>query len=117
MCLDVMARAFAEGAGLPLVQGKRYHIVFRLESQRVNHEAVMDFMGRDRSWAATLNFSARPVAGTQAMERDCIITVTEVSKNTPIYVDRRVTHHQRRGSARRYARVDGASTQEEPNNG
>jgi hypothetical protein len=89
--LRVFARVHAEDAGLGLEPGKRYRIVWRSDLHRKDHESVMDFMGRAKGTPAALNFSARPVAGTQMLYADYIKSVTEVPESTRVVLSRVVS--------------------------
>jgi hypothetical protein len=79
-----------EDGVMDMVSGRRYRITHQSDTQKYARVSVLDFMqsgtGTD---ASALMFSARPIAGTQAMPRSWIINIEEVSSNTPITMNQR----------------------------
>lgn len=76
--------------------GKKYHILYRLGTQRADREAVMKYLGEEKTLLAgnkngrMLSFSARPYAGTQTIPSDRIFACKLVSDDTECYVDIKV---------------------------
>jgi len=70
-----------------LVVGKRYQVTFRLDSQRQDHEFIMDYLGLGAYPSETM-WDARPVAGTQHVRKSTIKFIRLVPQNTGIVVDR-----------------------------
>ena len=62
--------------------GKRYRILHKSETQRIERASVMDYLGAKQD--GYLSFSARPVAGTQRIPLEWIVAAEEVFKSTPI---------------------------------
>lgn len=76
-----------------LIVGKRYKVFHRAENQRVLRFSIMDYLGREVHVSyfgkgPNYLFSARPQAGTQSMPPHWIKDVQEVSKDTPIDLNR-----------------------------
>ena len=71
--------------------GRRYLIRYRSDTQRFEREAVMDYLGEGQAGVDAENylFNARPLAGTQAMPKRWVQSVTEVPKSSPIVIERR----------------------------
>lgn len=68
-----------------LVEGVKYRIEYRSETQIKPRQAVMVYLGRDGS---DLLFSARPVAGTQHLPVVWLRAVEQVDPATEAYVNR-----------------------------
>jgi hypothetical protein len=81
-----------------MVVGDRYLVRYRSGTQRLDRTAVMVYLGQD---ADTLQFSARPVAGTQRLPRSWIRSVEPVPANTPAHINRIVPREARRFVVRR----------------
>ena len=75
-------------AALPhVVAGRRYRVVYRNRTQRIDHYSVVDALSEMPSYYV---WSARPVLGTQEMPKAWIKSITEVHKTTPIVVGKTV---------------------------
>lgn len=74
-----------------LQRGKRYRIIHRAPGQGFDRESIMDYLGpgQTRFNDHELEFSARPVAGTQAFPKTWILSAEEVPASTPITLNRR----------------------------
>lgn len=71
-----------------LTAGHRYKITHRAGNQQIARYSIMDYMGPDHDEPKNLNFSARPLAGTQSMPKSWIISIREVPKTTPIAINK-----------------------------
>lgn len=72
--------------------GKRYRIVFKADTDRIEKFSVMDYLGEqngpESGWTdGSYSFSARPIAGTQQMPKKWLRTVTQVAKDEPIVIN------------------------------
>lgn len=68
-----------------LIKGKKYRVTHRSEEQKKDRQSVMRFLGADGN---DLIWSARPVAGTQAMPRSWFKSADPVLESTDPYVNR-----------------------------
>lgn len=71
-------------------QGKKYHVTYKLDNQKVAREFVGDYLGT-RFSGKEAQFSLRPVAGTAALKFRDILNVKEVSKDTQNSTPRKVS--------------------------
>lgn len=73
-----------------LVAGARYAIRWRSPNLRRDRLDVLDYLGdnyTNRSGGEYV-FSARPIAGTQAIPIDWVISMERVASSTPIQIGR-----------------------------
>jgi len=70
------------------VQGNMYRIRYKSDTQKVEREAVMLYLGRSGTTEST--WSARPVAGTQALPDHWVISIEPVDQGTTPYLNRKV---------------------------
>lgn len=68
-----------------LSEGKKYRIRYKLGQQKFQREAVMVLLGHEGD---SLQWDARPAAGTQTLNRADIIGVEHVSQSTTVYINR-----------------------------
>jgi hypothetical protein len=81
-----------------MVVGHRYLVRYRSATHRLDRTAVMVYLGVD---ADMLQFSARPVAGTQQLPRSWIRAVEPVPADTPAHINKVVPREDRRFVVRR----------------
>lgn len=74
--------AAAAGTVSQLVPYETYRIAYRTDTQRKDHHAVMQYLGRGRE-RGTTDWSVRPIAGTQTLYDRWIREVEKVPANTP----------------------------------
>lgn len=68
-----------------LIEGKKYRVTHRSETQKKDRQSVMRFLGAEGS---NLIWSARPVAGTQSMPRSWFRSADLVLESTDPYINR-----------------------------
>lgn len=66
--------------------GTKYRIVYKSSAQKFNRESVMTYIGRHVN---SLDFSARPVLGTQIIPVEWLVDLVAVDQATVPYVGRR----------------------------
>lgn len=68
-----------------LIEGKKYRVTHRSETQKKDRQSVMRFLGAEGN---DLIWSARPAAGTQTMQRIWFKSAEAVLESTNPYVNR-----------------------------
>lgn len=68
-----------------LIEGAKYRVTYRSETQKRDRQAVMRFLGVEGD---KLTWSARPVAGTQEMPRSWFKSAERVLESTQPYIDK-----------------------------
>lgn len=68
-----------------LIEGRKYRIKHRSETQKKDRESVMRFLGEEGS---SYVWSARPVAGTQTMPKSWVKSAEPVLESTDPYINK-----------------------------
>lgn len=70
---------------MKFIEGKKYRVIYKIRGvQRREHRLVASFLGEGDTF---YTFNARPVAGTQQLDKKYFIRAEEVPASTPCSVD------------------------------
>ena len=70
-----------------MVANRKYRVIHRSETQRVDRASVLRYMAED---SEVYYFDARPVAGTQTMPKSWVKSIEERPITTKIDLNRKV---------------------------
>jgi len=69
-----------------LIVGKMYRVVHKAPTEKLPRESAMGYLGEDPN--GYLSFNARPLAGTQAMPKSWILSITEAPPGLRVYLNK-----------------------------